>query len=831
MINLKNEIKSVRDRLINYSLLALLVLATPIFVVSLIYSFKVSNSFSIHFLEFGFIALIFAFRHKINSFLKANIVASLYVLAGIMGVYFFGISGGYFLSVIGIALITLFYGKRLGIIYSIIATLSFVIIQSLYFEGYIVRQIDYNEFNESLNNWIAAFFTLVITSFILIFSISIFYDYLSLLFTNLDTNNNQLNNLNLAYQNVLQQVEDSETKYKKIFQSLSEAVIVSDEEGNVIDCNDAAIKLFGFNREFFLSINLHTTDFKYFYPDLTPMHKEECPGKKSLDTGLPYRNIEIGFQTNEGIKWIIINSELFNIKGYGVYLTLHDITHEKQKTEELHVFNQYFSTFLNNISDFIYFIDKEGKILFCSQSFAHLNTKTSWKSLVGKAVIDVIPSGYADIYVKDDAQISSTGEAIIGKIEKHISYEGSDIYIQTSKWPICNDNDEVIGIIGISRDITEFVEEKNNLQNKTNMINLLLNSTAEGIYGMDLDGNCTFVNHACLKILGYNSEEEFLSKNTHNLIHHSHKDGSNMPIEECKIRLATDKGIEVSCEDDVFWKKDNTSIAVEYYSYPQIVDKKVVGGVVTFMDITERKENEKKLKNYNTELKRLNTDKDNFIRILAHDLKNPLNSIMGFSEFILSNYDDIDDHTIKEYCSIINESSIKTFELMEEILLWLKVQSGKLKSNPTQLEPYQIAESISKTLMPITQNKLITIENKIPSDLIIKADINMTKTIIRNLISNAIKYSQVGGKIIINSEKRDNETIIYVEDYGVGMSEKEVEDVFLPHNTQSKEGTMGEKGTGFGLLICNELVLKQDGKIWIESQEGKGSKFIFSLPN
>ncbi len=249
------------------------------------------------------------------------------------------------------------------------------------------------------------------------------------------------------------------------------------------------------------------------------------------------------------------------------------------------------------------------------------------------------------------------------------------------------------------------------------------------------------------------------------------------------------------------------------------------------MDITERKENEKKLKNYNTELKRLNTDKDNFIRILAHDLKNPLNSIMGFSEFILSNYDDIDDYTIKEYCSIINESSIKTFELMEEILLWLKVQSGKLKSNPTQLEPYQIAESISKTLMPITQNKLITIENKIPSDLIIKADINMTKTIIRNLISNAIKYSQVGGKIIINSEKRDNETIIYVEDYGVGMSEKEVEDVFLPHNTQSKEGTMGEKGTGFGLLICNELVLKQDGKIWIESQEGKGSKFIFSLPN
>ncbi|HBN04576.1 MAG TPA: hypothetical protein DD434_02130, partial [Bacteroidales bacterium] len=258
MINLKNEIKNVKNRLINYSLLALLVLATPIFIVSLMYSFKVSHTFSIHFIEFGAIAIIFLFRNKINTFVKANIVSSLFVLAGILGVYFFGISGGYFLSVIGVALITLFYGKRLGVIYSIIAILSFIIIQSLYYEGYIIRDIDFNAFNESLNNWISAFFTLVVTSFILIFSISIFYDYVSILFNKLETNNDQLNNLNHAYQNVLQQVEDSKTKYMKIFQSLSEAVIVSDEEGNVIDCNDAAIKLFGFSREFFLSINLHT---------------------------------------------------------------------------------------------------------------------------------------------------------------------------------------------------------------------------------------------------------------------------------------------------------------------------------------------------------------------------------------------------------------------------------------------------------------------------------------------------------------------------------------------------------------------------------------------
>ncbi len=831
MINLKNEIKNVKNRLINYSLLALLVLATPIFIVSLMYSFKVSHAFSIHFIEFGVIAIIFLFRNKINTFVKANIVSSLFVLAGILGVYFFGISGGYFLSVIGVALITLFYGKRLGVIYSIIAILSFIIIQSLYYEGYIIRDIDFNAFNESLNNWISAFFTLVVTSFILIFSISIFYDYVSILFNKLETNNDQLNNLNHAYQNVLQQVEDSKTKYMKIFQSLSEAVIVSDEEGNVIDCNDAAIKLFGFSREFFLSINLHTTDFKYFYPDLTPMPKAECPGKKSLDTGLPYKNIEIGFQTNDGIKWIIINSELFNIKGYGVYLTLHDITQDKKKTEELRIFNQYFSTFLNNISDYIYFIDKEEKVLFCSQSFALLNRKTTWKNLVGEVVTDILPAGTIDEYIKDDAVIKSTGESIIGKIIRHVNSKGKNIYLQTSKWPIFNDKDEVIGIIGISRDISELAEEKINIQNKTNMINLLLNSTAEGIYGMDLEGNCTMVNHACLKILGYSSEDELIGKNIHDLIHHSYKDGSKMPQEDCKLRLATEEGIEVSTEDEVFWKKDNTCIPVVCFSHPQIVDGKIVGGVVTFIDITERKENERKLLDYNTELKRLNTDKDNFIRILAHDLKNPLNSIMGFSEFILTNYEDIDDETIKEYCSIINDSSIKTFELMEEILLWLKVQSGKLKATPIQIKPYQIVESISKSLMPIAQNKLISIENKIPSDLIINADINMTKTIIRNLISNAIKYSKVGGKIIINSEKKDNETIIYVEDFGVGMSEKEVDEIFLPNNTQSKEGTMGEKGTGFGLLICNELVLKQNGKIWIESEEGKGSKFIFSLPN
>lgn len=831
MINLKKEIKDVRNRLINYSLIALLVLASPIFIVSVIQIFISEQYFSIHFLEFGFIALVFVLRHKLSTSLKANIVASLYVLAGILGVYFFGISGGYFLSVIGIALITLFYGKRLGIIYSIIAIISFVVIQSLYFEGYIVRQIDFNLFNESLNNWISAFFTLVITSFILILSISIFHDYLTLLIKNLDTNNDKLLTLNNAYENALHQVSDSETKYKKVFQSLYEAVIVSDEEGNVIDCNDSAIRLFGFNRESFLSINLHNDDIKFLYPDLTPIPKSESPGKKSLDSGLSYRNVVTGFESSEGLKWLNINSELFNIKGYGVYLTIHDITQEKIKTEELRIFNQYFSTFLNNISDIIYFVDKEGKVIFCSQSFANLNSKSSWKSLVGKYVKDILPMGYVEQYIEGDKRISSTGESIIGKIVKHIGFNGSDIYIQTSKWPIRNNENEVIGIIGISRDITEFVEEKNNLQKKTNMINLLLNSTAEGIYGIDLDGNCTFVNNACLKILGYSSEDEFLGKNTHNLIHHSYKDGSKMHNENCTIRLAIKEGKGVSCDDDVFWKKDNTSIPVEYYSYPQIVDEKVVGCVVTFIDITNRKENEKKLINYNHELKRLNNDKDNFIKILAHDIKNPLNAIMGFSEFILTNYDDIDDETIKEYCSIINESSLKTFELMEEILLWLKVQSGKLKANPMELELYQITERISQTFIPMTQNKLITIENNIPRDLFIKADINMTRTIIRNLISNAIKYSLVGGKIIINSEKKENETIIFVQDFGIGMSEKEVEGIFLYYNNQSKEGTMGEKGTGFGLLICNELVIKQRGKIWVESQEGKGSKFIFSLPN
>lgn len=280
-----------------------------------------------------------------------------------------------------------------------------------------------------------------------------------------------------------------------------------------------------------------------------------------------------------------------------------------------------------------------------------------------------------------------------------------------------------------------------------------------------------------------------------------------------------------------FGKKDNTCIPVEFFSYPQIIDNKIVGGVVTFMDITHRKENEKKILNYNQELKRLNTDKDNFIRILAHDIKNPLNSIIGFSEFILDNFNDIDLKTINEYIKVINDSSVKTYELMEEILLWLKVQSGKLKANPIDVELYQIIESISRTLATTAQDKLIKIENNVPLDLIVKLDINMTKTIFRNLISNAIKYSLVGGKIIISSEQNKKETKIIVQDFGIGMSEKEAEEIFHSNNIKSKVGTMGEKGTGFGLLICYELVIKQEGKIWVESQEGEGSRFIFTLPN
>ena len=178
--------------------------------------------------------------------------------------------------------------------------------------------------------------------------------------------------------------------------------------------------------------------------------------------------------------------------------------------------------------------------------------------------------------------------------------DGSKVLLEIDESPVKNRNGNVVGIVGAARDVTTRKQAEEALKKSRQQIRMLLDSTAEAIYGIDLEGNCTFVNKACLRILGYENENKLLGENIHNLIHFKYPDGSEYPVEKCKIYQAFKRGERINVDDEVLWKADGTNLSAEYWSYPIEEDGKIIGAVVTFIDITERKKAEE-LENMRTD--------------------------------------------------------------------------------------------------------------------------------------------------------------------------------------------------------------------------------------
>ncbi len=505
-------------------------------------------------------------------------------------------------------------------------------------------------------------------------------------------------------------------------------------------------------------------------------------------------------------------------------------------------------------------------------------------------------------------------------------------------------------------EITDHKIAEKTLQESEENFRLLLNSTAEGIYGIDTQGKCIFCNRMALRILGFSDISEVIGKNMHNLIHHTHNDGTPFSVNDCKIFKAFQEETENHVDDEVLWRSSGTSFRSEYWSYPIINKGIITGSVVTFLDITERKQAEEELKqkmvdvndakelylkifedfpaliwrsrldklcdyfnktwlnftgrtmeqefgngwaegvhpddlnscietyinsfdkreaflmeyrmknkfgeyrwirdygrpfydldnsfigyigscyditeNKNNELKlaELNATKDKLFSIIAHDLRNPFNSILGFSTILQENVKDFDVEKITKFATIIKDSAKDNLSLVENLLEWARAQTGDISYTPEILKVQPIVQEIFSVLKASASIKSITLNSFLSEDIVAYADLNMLKTVLRNLVSNALKFTHTGGTVSISAVTEHDQVIISVSDNGVGMSEETLNKLFKLITTITTTGTANEKGSGLGLMLCKEFVEKNGGKIWVESELGKGSKFMFTLP-
>ncbi|MCF8302701.1 MAG: tetratricopeptide repeat protein [Bacteroidales bacterium] len=239
-------------------------------------------------------------------------------------------------------------------------------------------------------------------------------------------------------------------------------------------------------------------------------------------------------------------------------------------------------------------------------------------------------------------------------------------------------------------------------------------------------------------------------------------------------------------------------------------------------DITSRKEMEE-------QLREANATKDKFLSIIAHDLKVPFNAIMGFSELLNENFDDLDDDEKKSYAKNIISASESAYKLLENLLEWSRAQTGRLEIRPELIDLSVLANNSIKVMKSGMKEKDIKIRSHIKFGTTAWADENTINTVIRNLLSNAIKFTPDKGKIELNAETKGEQVIVSVADTGSGIAEDQIPNLFRIDKKVDNENS-NEEGTGLGLILCKEFVAHNGGEIWLESEKGKGTTFYFSLP-
>ncbi len=372
-------------------------------------------------------------------------------------------------------------------------------------------------------------------------------------------------------------------------------------------------------------------------------------------------------------------------------------------------------------------------------------------------------------------------------------------------------------------DITEREIAEEKLRNSEMRYRGLFEYAKEGILILDArKGQIIDVNPFLIKLLGY-SYEEFLGKELWEI-------GFFKDIKDSKNALIELQITGYLRYDDLPLKsKSGKLINVEVVCNVYMVDHARVIQC-NIRDIQERKLTEAILKENEIHLRKLIATKDKFFSIIAHDLKSPFNSIIGFSNLLAEQVRKKDFKEVEEYAEIIQNSSWRAMDLLTNLLEWSRSQTGRIEFNPKNIYLDELINEVTELLDDSAKQKSITILSEVPEHLPFVADKAMISTVLRNLITNAVKFTNPGGSIIISAIPDDKELMVSVSDNGIGIKKDAISKLFRIEESISTSDTEGKQGTGLGLLICYDFISKHGGKIWAESISGTGTKFIFTLP-
>jgi PAS domain S-box-containing protein len=618
------------------------------------------------------------------------------------------------------------------------------------------------------------------------------------------------------YKKSLKALIQSENRFKAFSSATGEALFIS-YNGICIDANEAAGRMFGYKPEELIGI---------FAAEIFAPESQKLV-KRNMLSGYeePYEALA---QHKNGTKfWVEIVGHMYDYNGKRTRITAVKNIDERVKIiKQLAENKANLEALIENNDDVIWSLDKEYRLLTFNSGFKRifekifgLNVSHYYKVLSTDFFNEKLYEKWKSYY--DRALQGERFTVSFSPLKK------MDLVYEFAFNPIF-DNKKIIGVSIFGRNVTERVKIEEALRESEENFRLLFESSPLGTYIAEPNGKINDVNQAALKILGSPSAEATKQINVITfppLVKNGYAAAFSKCVETAQIQKFESRYLTK-------WAKD---LYLSSYIVPLKNEKGKVVKVYTIMeDTTERNLAIQALKESEKKLKESNKTKDIFFSIIAHDLRSPFNTMLGFSKLLSDNYDDYSEEEKKKFINIIYTGIKDTFNLLENLLLWSRSQRGKIEFNPERINLFLLTNKMIKLLKQQANVKSITIYNKINEYYFVNADQNMLSTIIRNLLSNAVKFTGKGGVITLSSATsiKDGKNFIEVSvnDSGVGISEEAQSKLFVLSEIRSTRGTENEKGSGLGLILCKEFVEKHGGDIRVSSKEGKGSTFTFSIP-
>ncbi|WP_281299344.1 PAS domain-containing sensor histidine kinase [Flavobacterium limnophilum] len=345
------------------------------------------------------------------------------------------------------------------------------------------------------------------------------------------------------------------------------------------------------------------------------------------------------------------------------------------------------------------------------------------------------------------------------------------------------------------------------------------------IFTIDKDFIINSWSSGSTKIFGYETDEVIGAP--FDLIFTNQDLDNGIPQKEIEIALkegrATDNRWHIAKDKSLF------------YAYGLVfpltgLDGELLGYVKILRDLTERKQSEDAIKKYVRELEELNTHKESVMAILSHDLRSPLSAIIGTAKYLKDNFHKMKPDAVQEMLNLLYKSSTDELEMLDYLVEWARIKYASDVFLPSQLKLTEYIDKVFTTLNETASINALNLHHEIEENTTVFADGKMLISIIQNIVSNAIKHTEKGGTITVSAKRKEDKIIVEVKDTGIGMSKEIMEKLFTPQIKTLSETRKKNKGAGIGLLLVKGFLEKNDGEIWVESIEGEGSSFYFTLP-